>query len=185
MKSRKGEMLIETVVAMTVFAIIMACSFAAYKSFSSMSNSTEDYINAEAICLDIDKYYDYYGKDHWAKNYFKNKYTPKEEGDEYYVQRFNKYYELTDTTDEDCAYEITYKYGDNNNLILSFKRVEYGFNKDGIYERSEKVIIKNLDYGVSLASSDSGDISYYEAIRTHNKVQRVKQEVDLGGETGE
>lgn len=151
--SKKGELLIETVVAMTVFAIIMACSFKVYKVFSSFSNKEEEYIHLEAVCLDIDKYYDYYGKDEWAKEYFGNMYRSTQ------IQQYTDDYRLTngelDEYNHFPKYELSYIY-DGDDLILSIASIE-----DGHY------VIKDLNYGPSLASTTS-DETYVELVNENN-----------------
>lgn len=191
-KSYKGEMLVETVIAMTVFAIIMICSFAVYKTFSTFSTKTSEYVNFESVCLDIDKYYDRYGRgkrvvsgtengsevvryeELWAESYFGDKYSSNG------IQKYDVYYQLVNTSATDHAYELRYEYDAEGNLILSIKNVkeEYSAGQDK-YEEGY-FIIEELNYGKSLAESETGDEAYYKYVQVYN--QAVSVEHDNGVE---
>ena len=166
MKKRKytaGEMLIETAVAMAIFAMFMTVSFSVYKTLSQLGNREEEFIRIESICLDIDEYYDRFGPEYFAEEYFGDYcYYDNKLGQ--YMNRYNGNYELVSSNNPDYTYSVisrletlTREDGtEGTKLVVNIENIRTG-----------KTIIKDLDYGESLASSKN-DIEFYNAIMANN-----------------
>lgn len=171
-EKKKGELLVETVVAMAIFTIMTVSSFKAYKSFAMLSKKDADYIFFETVCTSIDSYYDNLGKDFWAQDYFGSYYHYsilsndfielfKKHYDyipqHYYgIQMYNSNYELISSNSPEYTYVLTYLYTDKDELIVNVENTNTG-----------KVIIEELNYGKSQASS-TNDIAYYLDLHTNN-----------------
>ena len=168
--NKKGELLVETIVAMTIAALMTIAFFGIFKSFSSVGKRQEEYIFFEGVCYDIDKYYDAYGKDMWDEEYFKkNKYEIRispsnpdnpngSNNNLYYIEEYLDNYEpLKNILDPDIGagytYLLTYYYKDDD-LIVDIKNVETG-----------KYVIRDLHYGKSKVT-DIGE--YYSEVQNKN-----------------
>ena len=167
--NKKGELLVETIVAMTIAALMTIAFFGVFKSFSSVGKRQEEYIFFEGVCDDIDKYYDAYGKDMWDDMYFKKEIKEgervfvKELGTRVYIQEYFDNFELletpqipndTSTLKPIYTYLLTYDINDKDELVVNIKNVETG-----------KDVIKNLNYGKSNATDTGG---YYNQVQTKN-----------------
>lgn len=158
--SKKGEMLIESVVAITVAAIMLCCLFATLKSFFSISKREKEYINAENICLDVDKYYDTYGGEVlWARYYFDEE--PNFIDGKYRVY-YNSGFDVANNEDNK-VYELAYFY-DGDGLHVDFKNIV-----------SNKMIIENLIYGNNDVSEI--DSTYLSSIEEYIKDTRKDDEI--------
>lgn len=148
--SKKGEMLIESVIAMAVAAMILCCLFATLKSFFSISKKEKEFVKAESICLDIDKFYDTYGGEvTWARYYFDEE--PAIEDGKYRVF-YNSSFEVAKEADKQ-VYELAYFY-DVDGLHVDFKNII-----------SDKMIIQNLIYGTNDVSNV--DASYLNSLEEY------------------
>ena len=147
---KKGEMLVETVVAMAVFLIMAVTFFSVYKSFSHASKREAAYIFFESECISIDSYYDSLGMNHetgddyWAQDFFGKYYhraTEYEDGVAYQIvrQRYNSSFEKINYENMDFKYELVCKYKDGK-MIANVEDKEDGY-----------FIIDNLDFGQSEA----------------------------------
>lgn len=185
----KGELLVETLIAMLVFSIMTVCSFKAYQSFAKLNKKDADYLFFESVCLSIDSYYDNLGKDFWAQEYFGEHYHYsilsndfielfKEQYDYlpqhfYGIQMYNSNYELISSSSPNYEYVLTFLYDENDNLIINIENTNNGYN-----------IIEDLNYGKSQASS-TNDIAYYEDLMNNNVgIKQLKpkpeEEPDIG-----
>ena len=170
--NKKGELLVETIVAMTIAALMTIAFFGIFKSFSSVGKRQEEYIFFEGVCYDIDKYYDAYGKDMWDEEYFKkDKHEMKVDNDRsrepgrdpeivgnFYVEEYMDNYEplfdeIIPEEGAKYAYILTYYYK-NDELIVNIKN-----NKTGKY------VIQDLHYGKSRVT-DIGE--YYSEVQNKN-----------------
>lgn len=175
--NKKGELLVETIVAMTIAALMTIAFFGIFKSFSSVGKRQEEYIFFEGVCYDIDKYYDAYGKDMWDEKYFKkNKYevrisvndnfgnpnpanpNPNRSDNHYYVEEYLDNFEpLKNILDPDIGagytYLLTYYYEDDD-LIVDIKNVE-----------ADRYVVQELHYGKSRVT-DIGE--YYSEVQNKN-----------------
>lgn len=164
--SKKGEMLIESIVAMTVAAIMLCCLFATLKSFFSISKREKEYVRAENICLDIDKYYDTYGGEVlWARYYFDEE--PTIEDGKYRVY-YNSGFDVADS-EENKVYELAYFY-DGEGLHVDFKNII-----------SNKMIIGDLVYGNNDVSNVDSDYlasidEYIEEARKDDEIPEEEEE---------
>ena len=168
-KFKKGELLVETIVAMSIFVSMTMISFEAYKTFARIAKKENEYIFFESICYSIDELYDNLGRSLWAKEFFGEKYHYVETSG-YGEQRYLTNFTLTDSNDPRAIYILSYHY-DGEDLIVDIENVETG-----------QYVIEELNYGPSLASS-TVDSDYYEQIKEHNTgiVQQLpaEEEIDL------
>lgn len=164
-KSKKGELLVETIVAMVIAALMTLAFFAVFKSFSSIGKRQDEYIFFEGVCYDIDKYYDAYGKDMWDDMYFNKEIKENDRvfissmGTRVYIQEYFDNFELLQTPQipNDLpiyTYLLTYDINKDNELIVSIKNV-----------KTDKYIVENLNYGKSNATDTEG---YYNQVQTMN-----------------
>lgn len=173
---QKGEMLIETVVAMAVFLLMATVFFSVYKSFSYANRREAAYIFFESECLSIDSYYDSLGfnkdtgDDYWAQDFFGNFYhratsyeideldTSEEArvtGYQIGYQKYNSSLEKVYYDNPDYKYTLIFMYTPDG-MVLNVEDKE-----DGYY------VIKDLNYGPSEADSVK-DIDYINAIAEKN-----------------
>lgn len=160
-KGKKGELLVETIVAMAICGLMTVSVFGVFKTFSSIGKRELEYIHFETVCLDIDKYYDAFGKEMWDEEYFgRDMYLVKinEAGETAYVEEYDEEYKplnmlLDPMLDVGYTYELTYRY-EGDDLVLNIVNVDTGRN-----------IITDLHYGPTRAS-DIGE--YYEQVQAMN-----------------
>lgn len=152
--SKKGELLIETVVAMAVFAIMVTSAFRAYKSFSAVGQMESAYIYFESVCKNIDSYYDNLGRNYWAQKFF-GKEVHFMYGSDYGYQKYDSNFNLISSNDPVYEYVLTYEY-EGDNMYVSIENTELG-----------KFVIEKLNYGPSLSSSQN-DTAYYQDIMDKN-----------------
>lgn len=173
---KKGEMLIETVVAMAVFLIMATVFFSVYKSFSYASKREAAYIFFESECMSIDSYYDSLGinhqtgDDYWAEDFFGDFYhraTAYEQdelnssvgatGTAYQIgyQKYNANFEKVYYDNPDYKYTLIFRYS-GDGMIVNVEDKE-----DGYY------VIQDLDYGQSEADYIK-DSKYIQEIAERN-----------------
>ena len=176
MKKKKGELLIETIVAMMVSLLIMSCVFSTISSFVNLNRKEKEYVKAESICLDIDKYYDLYGSE-WARIYYGNLYEKDPDENGVYVQKYNNKFLETTKDDVKACYEVQYKQ-DENGLVVNV-----------IDTKNNRRIIKDLEYGESaLAITPEdyyGDIENNEGKFTFEEVEFDDSHSGGGSGSGE
>lgn len=129
---QKGSTLVEVLVALAVFLIVMGTLVAGYLSAKRLVAKQKEYVYFEAVCLDIAKYGDLYGKQ-WDEKYFETflvKNADNNGGTAYFDAKFNR------STPENGKYRLTYHYNEASELVLSIE------NSTGGY-----FVIQNLNYG--------------------------------------
>ena len=156
---KKGEMLIETLVAMLIFMLMVTTSFSVYKSFSKASRREAAYIFFESECLGIDSYYDKLGINDWAQEFFGENFYEASEGIESKTTvgwcRYDASFNRVSLTDPMYKYDLTYKY-ENGGLTINVEDKEDGYK-----------VIEDLEYGVSEAD-DTNDVAYFNNVIVKN-----------------
>lgn len=122
---KKGFTLVEIVVSIALFSVMVGAIFSCYFLARNANIKHKEYLYFENICLEIDYFYDKYGTN-WEKNY----YGSDSKDDIYY---YNNNYEKVD---EKSKYELSFKYNENNEMILSIKNLDKNY-----------FVIENLNYG--------------------------------------
>lgn len=129
---QKGSTLVEVLVALAVFLIVMGTLVAGYLSAKKLVVKQKEYVYFEAVCLDIAKYGDLYGKN-WDEKYFETflvKDADNNGGTAYFDAKFNR------CTAENGKYRLTYVYNETGELVLSIENTI-----------SNYFVIQNLNYG--------------------------------------
>lgn len=122
---KKGFTLVEIVVSIALFSVMVGAIFSCYFLARNANIKHKEYLYFENICLEIDYYYDKYGKD-WENNFYKNDHA----NDIYYYD--NNYKQV----EELSKYELSFKYNEKDEMILSIKNLDKNY-----------YVIENLNYG--------------------------------------
>jgi len=149
---KKGETLVEVLIALFIFSTVIAASISLYTGMITFYNADASYVHFESICQDIDKYYDHYGANEWCFNYF-----GKVDSEFYY----DNAYQICDKSEAAYVLEIEQS---ENNLIISVRKMSDG-------EKTNKYIVDKLEYGVSKYCSilDSNSLSLIGQYYTDNE----------------
>lgn len=111
--------------ATAVFAVTVVTVLGVYLSAARAVGRQREYLWFESVCLDIDFYYDKFGAEEWAEQYFGNS-----EAEQYYTADFRR-------SDAPDKYTLSYRFADGC-LFVSVRDEENG-----------RYVIENLNYGKS------------------------------------
>lgn len=140
---QKGSTLVEVLVALSVFLIVIGTLVAGYFSVKKVVLKQKEFVYFEAICDDIAKYGDLYGKS-WDEKYFADGIVHKfdSSGNEIddsgigtitsWVVFYNSDFEPVSS---ESKYRLSYRY-DADALVVNIENIV-----------SNYFIIENLDYG--------------------------------------
>lgn len=176
-RHQKGEMLIETVVAMAIFLLMVTVFFGVYKSFSYATRRETAYIFFESECISIDSYYDSLGinhetgDDYWAEDFFGDYYHRATEydtkdadvigdvGTAYQIgyQKYNSSFEKVYYDNPNYKYTLVYRYtGDGMIVNVEDKEDGYFIISDLNYGQSEADSVKDREYIKEIAARNIG-----------------------------
>ncbi len=130
---QKGSTLVEVLVALAVFLIVMGTLVAGYLSAKRVVAKQKEYVYFEAVCLDIAKYGDVYGKN-WDTKYFGETNFAKNEDNSGGTAYFDTKFSLC--ASENGKYRLTYYYNEADELVLDIENTTAGY-----------FVIQNLNYG--------------------------------------